>query len=291
LNPGLLGLITALCWGTGDFFARYMSRALGPVQVLIILYIVSVLVLTPLALAGDIELLWQPTTLVLSVISGVASAGAATLLYKSLAQGPLGIVVPVTASYPLPLVLIVMFMGDLNLTFPLAAAISATIGGVWIVARIGYKTEYSEVHAMGTINSGILLAGSAAIIFAFTFLAMEEAISRSGEVEVIWFSRIISIVVLLLALYIRSGLRIGNIDKKMWMLLIAMGIVDSIGFVALFSAHGTGNTAIASVGSAAYGVVTVGLARLVLKEPIKPMQWVGFAIVFAGAAGLTLLST
>ncbi|MDH5489558.1 MAG: DMT family transporter [Rhodospirillaceae bacterium] len=290
MNPGLLGLITALCWGTGDFFARYMSRALGPAHVITFLYAISALVLTPLAMVGNVHLLWEPTTLALSVLSGILSAIGATLLYKSLAQGPLGIVVPVTASYPLPIVLIVTLMGELSITIPLIAAIGITIGGVWVVARIGYKNEYSEVHSIGTLNSSVFYAGSAALVFAVGFLIMEAAVSRAGEVEVIWFSRIIAVIVLIAAIGISSGINIRGIKMKMWLLLITMGIVDSIGFIALFSAHGTGDTAIASVTSAAYGVVTVGLARLILKEPIKALQWVGFAMVFSGAAWLTLIS-
>lgn len=281
--------MTALCWGVGDFAARFTSRAIGAAQTLMIMAGVSALALTPLALLGNVALLWDPVTFGLTVLAGLISTVAVLLLFMSLAQGPLGIVVPVTSSYPLPLVLAVIVMGELTLTLALAAAMAATIGGVWVVARAGRKVNYHEDHARGPIKRGILLAGSAAIIFAIAILVTEAAISRAAEVEVIWLSRVIGFVALALFLVPRRQFK--PVAGRMWLLLIAMGVIDTVGFLALFAAHGAGGMAIAAVASAAYGVVTVALARLFLKEPVRPLQWMGFAMVISGAAALSLLSS
>lgn len=289
MNPGLLGLITALCWGVGDFSARFTSRAIGAAQTLMILAGVSALALTPLALTGNVMLLWEPVTFGLTALAGLISTAAVLLLFMSLAQGPLGIVVPVTSSYPLPLVLAVMVMGELSLTPALAGAMAATIGGVWVVARAGRNVNYHVDHARGSINRGMLFAGSAAVIFALGILVTDAAISRSGVVEVIWLSRVIGFVALALFLIPRRQLK--PVTGRLWLLLIAMGAVDTVGFLALFSAQGAGEMAIAAVASAAYGVVTVGLGRLFLKEPVRRLQWLGFAMVIAGAAALTILSS
>lgn len=289
MNPGLLGLIAAVCWGTGDFAARFMTRAMGPVQTLLVLSAVSALVLTPLALAGDVQKLWATPTLTLTVFSGLTTAAGALLLYKSLAMGPLGVVVPVTSSYPLPLVLVVIAMGDLVPTLPLIAAMIAIIGGVWVVARSGHNTTYAADHAHGRLMHSIALAASAAVILGIAILITEAAVSRAGAVEVIWFSRIVEFIVL--AILLVAWARPSPVSARMALLLVVMGVIDVIGFIALFSAQGTGDTAIAAIASAAYGVVTVGLARMVLKEPVRPVQWLGFAIVVTGAASLTLLSS
>lgn len=39
--------MAALCWGTGDFAARYMSRAIGPAQTLLVISAVAMVGLTP----------------------------------------------------------------------------------------------------------------------------------------------------------------------------------------------------------------------------------------------------
>lgn len=281
--------MAALCWGTGDFAARYMTRALGPAQTLLFISGVSILVLSPVALTGDVHRLWEPTTFVLTIIAGLSTTVTGLLLYKALAQGPFGVVVPITSSYPLLFVAAVMAMGNLTLTLPLAAAMVAVIGGVWVVARAGNHGTYDEEHARGSLKRSMALAGSAAGMFALTILITETAVSRAGEVEVIWLSRIVEFSVL--AAFLITRRQFSTVSKRMFGLLITMGIVDSIGFVALFTAQGMGDTAIASVASASYGLVTVGLGRMVLKEPVRPIQWLGFAIVIIGAAALTLLSS
>lgn len=288
MNPGLLGLVAALCWGTGDFAARYMTRALGPAQTLLFISGVSMLALSPMALNGDVHRLWEPSALGLTIIAGLSTTITGLLLYKALAQGPLGVVVPITSSYPLPFVAVVMAMGGLTLSLPLGLAMAAVIGGVWVVARAGNHGTYDEEHARGSLMRSMALAGSAAGMFALTILITEAAVSRAGEVEVIWLSRIVEFVIL--ALFLISRRQFTSVSKRMLGLLITMGLVDTVGFVALFTAQGMGDTAIASVASASYGLVTVGLGRMVLKEPVRPVQWLGFAIVIIGAATLTLQS-
>jgi len=288
VNPGLLGLIAALCWGTGDFAARYTSRAIGPAQTLMFLSLATVLVLSPVVIDRDLAPLWEPTTLLLAVLTGIVSTIAGLMLYKSLAMGPLGVVVPITSTYPLPLVLIVILMGELTLSWGLGAAMIAVVGGVWVVARAGHKTDYDEHHALGSLKKSMLLAGATALIFPIAMLITEAAVSRAGEVEVIWFSRIIETILLAVIIFPRK--KFTPISLRMLGLLAVLGLIDTIGFVALFTAQGTGDTAIAAVASATYGLVTVVLARVFLKEPVKPVQWIGFMVVVVGAATLTLLS-
>lgn len=288
MNPGLLGLIAAVCWGTGDFAARYTSRAIGPAQTLLFMSFATVLFLGPSVMERDLTALWEPTTLTLAVLTGAFSTLAGLMLYKSLAMGPLGVVVPITSTYPLPLVVIVMIMGELTLSWGLAAAMIAVVGGVWVVARAGHKIEYDELHALGSLKKSMMLAGATALIFPLSMLITEAAVSRAGEVEVIWFSRIVEVILLSIIIFSRQKFK--RVSLRMTGLLIVLGIVDTIGFVALFTAQGTGDTAIAAVASATYGLVTVVLARIFLKEPVRPLQWLGFMIVIAGAASLTMIS-
>ena len=47
MNPGFLGLGTALSWGTSDFMARLSGRAVGPGRTLLAVFAISSLLLTP----------------------------------------------------------------------------------------------------------------------------------------------------------------------------------------------------------------------------------------------------
>jgi bacterial/archaeal transporter family protein len=64
---------------------------------------------------------------------------------------------------------------------------------------------------------------------------------------------------------------------------IFVGILSAIGGVALFAAYGTrANTAVVTVVSGLYPLVTVLLAVTFLRERLTRKQWIGLA--FAGAA-------
>ena len=64
---------------------------------------------------------------------------------------------------------------------------------------------------------------------------------------------------------------------------VLVGILSAIGGTALFAAYGTGaNTAMVTVVSGLYPLVTVLLAVTLLRERLTTKQWIG--LVFAGAA-------
>ena len=64
---------------------------------------------------------------------------------------------------------------------------------------------------------------------------------------------------------------------------VLVGILSTIGGTALFAAYGTGaNTAMVTVVSGLYPLVTVLLAVTLLRERLTRKQWIGLA--FAGAA-------
>jgi transporter family protein len=64
---------------------------------------------------------------------------------------------------------------------------------------------------------------------------------------------------------------------------LLVGVLSGIGGTALFAAYGTGaNTAVVTVVSGLYPVVTVVLAVIFLRERLTARQWVGLG--FATAA-------
>ena len=57
----------------------------------------------------------------------------------------------------------------------------------------------------------------------------------------------------------------------------------------LNAAGATSQPQIAAVAGSAFGVVTILLARIFLKEAIPPLRWLGIAVTFVGVAALTAL--
>jgi drug/metabolite transporter (DMT)-like permease len=68
--------------------------------------------------------------------------------------------------------------------------------------------------------------------------------------------------------------------------LSAMGFFDATALTSVLVAGSLPNANYASVAASAFGVVTIVLAWALLKERMKPVQWIGVAITFSGIAYL-----
>jgi drug/metabolite transporter (DMT)-like permease len=66
------------------------------------------------------------------------------------------------------------------------------------------------------------------------------------------------------------------------------GILETTGYFCLVSAYTFDKVSIAVVISSGFGLVTVILARLILKEKISKIQGSGILLTFLGVIGLTI---
>jgi len=291
VNPGLLGLGTALSWGTGDFLARLSGRAVGPGRTLLVVFGISSLVLMPFALA--------PAQVILDDLTLTGRAGAVAacgifllagtwLLYLSLTRGPLSVAVPIVSSYPVPLMVYGFLVGGFVPTPAMWMAMAATLVGVWIVGRAGHKTQHKEGHVQGRIGATIAICFATIAVFDVAIVLTGKLAADIGMPAALWSTRTVAFVALAgIFLVRRQSL---GISAKWWGVLSVQGVIDLMGYVALFSAQTLGGTTTASVASSAYGVVTILLARTILKEVITLTQLAGMALVFAGVVAVTALS-
>lgn len=288
MNPGLAGLSAAFSWGSGDFIARFNSRAIGADRTLVVVLGLSSLMLAPVALSADFSPLADPQTAAIVGAGAVATMAVLWLLYETLSRGPLSIVVPVLACYPAPLVLWAVLFEGLHISPPLAGAMVVVLVGVWIVARAGHRTQHKAGHALGRLSVTLMLALATVVGFDVYMLVMDRAVAALGNVPAIWITRSGAFVLMLaIAAFRRRGV---SLTPRVWALLAAQGFLDAFGFVLLFTAEGDGGTALATVTSSAYGVVTVVLARVFLKEIVSFQGGLGMALVFAGVVTLSWLS-
>ena len=78
------------------------------------------------------------------------------------------------------------------------------------------------------------------------------------------------------------------ITKKAMPILFFQGILETTGYFCLVSAYAFDKVSIAVVISSGFGLVTVVLARLILKEKISKIQGSGIFLTFLGVIGLTI---
>src|SRR6202050_172309 len=133
----LLGLLTALSWGSSDFLARFASRRIGALRTTFYMQLAGLVLLTIFLpwIGGWGHLAdgsgWQPWAW--GALAGALNFFATLTLYRSFEIGKLSIVAPISASYPVLTVLLSLLSGE-HLRAVRAIGIACTLLGVILVA-------------------------------------------------------------------------------------------------------------------------------------------------------------
>ncbi|MGY3677644.1 EamA family transporter [Streptomyces sp. TE33382] len=274
----LLALGSSLAYGCADFLGGLGARKAHVLR--------TVMIAAPASLALEI-MLWpvlgasfSAGTLGWGAASGVASAAAFTLLYRTLAIGPMNVLSPVTAlvSAMLP-VGVGLLQGE-----HLGAA-----GLVGLPLALAAVVMVSAGHGAGMARpsrAALLLALGAGAAIALQLIFLHQAPSDSGVAPLI-MGRAVSSVITLAA----AGLmfrRLGS-EKPVYAVSAAAGLLDSVANLLFLMAARGGDLAVVAVITALYPAGTVLLARSVLAERIHRSQLVGLGTA-AIAVGLLALT-
>lgn len=216
----------------------------------------------------------------LSLGAGVFFVIATLGLYYAFQRGPVRLVAPLIAGYPI-------------LSVGLAASQGTAISPSQWVAVIAIVTGVATVAALSDTQEDtppkgptILFALIAAIGFAGTFALGQAAAEISGEMTTTLVTRILAVgLVSVLFVALKQPFWPGR-PALPW--LIAMGIADGIALLCVLSAGGMADPQYAAVTSSMFGLLTILLAWLFLKEKMTVPQWGGCLIAFCGVGYLAL---
>src|SRR5258708_33285292 len=134
----LLGLLTALSWGSSDFLARFTTRRIGSLRTTLYMQLVGLVLLTIFLprIGGWGHLFdgsgWQPWAW--GALAGALNGISTLSLYRSFEVGKLAVVAPLSASYPALTVAISIFTGE-HLSVMRATGIALILAGVIVVVR------------------------------------------------------------------------------------------------------------------------------------------------------------
>ena len=286
MSPVLLGSLAALFWGIHDLVAGISSRRLGHMVVVLGVTVFGLLAITgwlgvtsefPNMVRGDV---WVP------LVAGVGYACATLFLFAAFAAGPFSVAAPVGGSYPLTSMVIAAVLGNPTSGLQLMAAL-AVIAGVVIVAVTEPDEGDVQIYDKEALRRTLLYAGLAHVSFAFAIALGQQAAVLFGAVEGTWISRIAG-ALLIVCLFFTINTR-RALPVKWIVPVVAIGCLDAAAISLLNAAGNTDQPQIAAVAGSAFGVVTILLARIILKEQIPPKRWLGIALTFAGVAILSAL--
>ncbi|MER5921433.1 DMT family transporter [Streptomyces mirabilis] len=273
----ILALGSSLAYGCADFLGGLGARKAHVLR--------TVMIAAPASLAVEL-LLWpflgasfSAGALGWGAASGIASAAAFALLYRTLAIGPMNVLSPVTAlvSAVLP-VAVGLLQGE-----HLGAA-----GLVGLPLALVAVILVSAGHGAGSARpsrTALLSAFGAGGAIALQLVFLHQAPSDTGVAPLI-IGRAVSSAVILAA----AGLmyrRLGS-ERPAYAMSTAAGVLDSMANLLFLLAARSGDLTVVAVITALYPAGTVLLARGVLAERIRRGQLVGLGTAAVAASLLAL---
>jgi drug/metabolite transporter (DMT)-like permease len=291
----LLGLTGAISWGIADFAARFASRRVGAYRTLFFMQCVGLLVLTAyLEWSGGISRGvapgWHPWAL--AAFAGVLNTISSLSLYYSFQIGVMSVVAPISSAYPALTVVLSLLSGE-RIQPLRAAGLAVTLIGVVLAATTFAPNSSGESsaaspaeHAHLTKGVGWAILSAIGFGFLFWFLGF-HVVPVAGSAFSVWMIRLsTSSTLALFAAPARQTLRLpfGNV----WWLLVAVGVMDTVAFVANNAALHIGQVAVVSVLASLYGAVTVLLSWIFLRERLERSQWLGIVLIFVGIVLVSL---
>jgi drug/metabolite transporter (DMT)-like permease len=291
----LLGLATALSWGSADLCARFATRTVGTFRTMMYMQLSGFALLTlvmPL-LGGWPHMMGSswPKLWAWGILAGCLNTASTLALYRSFEIGKMSIVAPVSASYPVLTMLLTALSGE-RLTLLRIVGLVLTIAGVVFVAR-GETDPIPARMADATTplpkgNRGVGWALFSALGFGIMFWLLGiRVVPLLGAAQSVWIIRMTSVIataaVILMA---RQSLEVPSSGSAKW--ILGAGVLDTGAYVFNNFGMKIEQISVVSVLASLYGAVTVLLATLFLKEPVSRLQWCGISAIFAGILLLSL---
>lgn len=285
----LLGIATALSWGSADFLARFATQRIGTFRTMLYMQLIGFLLLTllmpqlggwgHLADGSGIEpWAW-------GILAGLLNTAATLSLYRSFEIGKMSVVAPVSSSYPALTTVLSLTTGE-HLTLARVAGILLTVVGVVLVAR--GESSPADANVLDEQRHprkkylGVGWAICAAVGFGVMFWLLGiRVIPRTGATQAVWLIRLISVAATAATIFVlRQSAAVPG--KRATSFVLGIGVLDTGAYVLNNTGMRFEQVSVVSVLSSMYGAVTVLLAALILREPISRMQGIGLAAIFGG---------
>jgi drug/metabolite transporter (DMT)-like permease len=289
-NGVLLGVATAVAWGSADFLARFATRTVGSVRALLGMQSWGFIFVTILLLfsrdwghlfdgSGFAPWAW-------GISAGAINTLAMLALYRAFEIGKLSLVGPVSASYPALTLIFSLSSGERLSALRIAGIIAAMVGVLLVAAgeKKSGQSQHSHTSGLAGLGWAILAALGFGILF---WLLGIRILPRTGTLASLWLIRLTGVAVSL-AIVIARKIPLRSPNRRTAVQLYTMGFFDSSGFAFSNLGMRLEQVAVISVLGSLYGAVTVAFAALFLKERIAPLQWTGIAAIFVGVTLINL---
>ena len=294
----LVGLLTALSWGSADFVARFATRRTGTLRATLYMQILGFLLLSAaLPFLGGWGHLADGSGVrpwAWGISAAFLNTFATLTLYRSFEIGKMAVVAPLSAAYPALTVILSMFSGE-RLTISRAIGIVCILIGAVIVARGEAVSKNPAQTASGEDmpadiaartaalhRQGVLYAAISSVAMGFMFwLIGIRIVPIVGALPSVWLIRLGSAVLtFLVTLALRQTVAPPASGGRL--LVAGVAVLDTTAYCLNNRGMQMEQVSVISVLASLYGAVTVAYAAIFLREPVSRMQWLGIIAIFAG---------
>jgi drug/metabolite transporter (DMT)-like permease len=283
----LAGLVSSFCWGIGDFFAARASKDTSPAIGQLVsepasAFIYSLVFL--LFMRGDFHV--HTSGVLYCIAAGVFMTLAGICFFRGLHAGPVSLVSPIAAAYPLFTTVILMSVFQNKLNIEQLCGIAMIVVGV-AAASGPVNTKASAFK----LSKGIKYAIATAILWGIGYALLGPAVASVGWQTASLLQLIVmTVTYLLLFPVVYPSVRVTLHDlhpyKNRFALINAMIAIIAI-VVFNFGITYASSAAVVTAISASYPAITIFLARKQFKEKTQLIPLSGG---FISILGVILLS-
>ena len=272
-----LALASSLAYGAADYLGGVAARGAHVLRVVVIAAPASLLV--ELLLWPVVGATFSSGAVTWGAVSGLASAAAFALLYRTLAIGPMSVLSPVTALVSAALPVSVGLIEGESLS-------ALAVGGMTLAfVAIVVVSGGTDTRGMRPSRGALALAFGAGAAIALQLVCLDQAPGDSGIAPLIVGRAVSSAIILaaVVALRRRLGDRRPSVPAA-----VGAGTLDSLANLAFLLAVCEGELAVVAVITALYPAATVLLARAFLAERIGATQLAGLGLAAVAVSLLAL---
>lgn len=261
--------LAALAYGVSDFYGGVVTRRSDAIRVVVWSQVVglALLLIVVWRFGGGVG----PSDIGWAILAGLAGAVGLVSLYRGLSTGRAVVVAPLSGVLSGVVPAIVGFgLGERPSPVTVVGFIVAA-AAVWLVS--GGRTVRAPGFALGAL---------AGVGFGLFFVLLSPIPDTAGLWPLVP-ARASSIGVLVL-LQARRGLFGSPGRVSTWGLIALVGVGDTLANVFILLALQQGPLGEGAVVSSLYPAVTVLLSAILLREPVRRMQWTGLAMAIGAMA-------
>ena len=280
----VLALLSAVFYGTADFFGGLAARRSSALAATVLaqgagLMLVAVAVpFFPGEPPRWADTLW-------GVGAGLTGGLGVALLYYGLAVGRVSVVAPVTAVCAIAIpVVVAMALGERP--GPLAiSGIALAVLSVGLISRQGEPAGASSPGAIAVRDRSIVIALASGVAIGFFLVCLGRAGTRSGLWPLLVARAASTFALAAAALGAKVHLAV---PRPVLPLVLACGAIDVLANALYLVAAGNGPLGLVATLASLYPATTVLLARLVLRERLRPVQSLGLG---CAAVAIVMITT